>query len=505
MTAPVDSPAIIAISGLTKRFPGVLALDSIAIDFRAGEVHGVVGENGAGKSTLMNVLAGDLQPDGGIITIDGRPASLPSPLASRAHGITVVYQELSLCPTLSVAENIMLSDSAAKSMLSFVRRDRMRVEARKALARLGMAAMNPDTKVGRLSVAEMQLVEIARAIRQRARILVLDEPNSALSHAESQRLFEVVRQLSAEGVTIIYVSHHLQEVLALADRITVMRDGRTIETIVNRNVSEDRIIRAMVGRDLGAAIPWSAEAKARAADASPMLEVKDLHAPGLDTISFTVGAGEILGIGGLPDSGKDGLGEALFGLAARSGSVTIDGALLPANDPLAAIRSGMAFVPADRRGAGGLLTMSVADNVVSAALPRFSLSGFLRRGAIRREARAQVARLDARISHLGQKLATLSGGNQQKIILGRSLVIHPRVLVLHEPTRGVDVGAKAEIYQILRGIAGEGVAIVLVSSEIAELILNAERVLVLRGGRLSGELTGRAIAEEAILAAAMTS
>jgi ribose transport system ATP-binding protein len=235
------------------------------------------------------------------------------------------------------------------------------------------------------------------------------------------------------------------------------------------------------------------------------LKVANLTAPGIDDIGFEVRAGEILGIGGLPDSGKDGLGEALLGLVERQGRVAVDGADLGPGDPLAAIRAGITFVPADRRGAGGLLSMSVGDNVVSASLARFSVGGFLRRGAIRREARAQVARLDARISHLGQKLATLSGGNQQKIILGRSLVTNPRVLVLHEPTRGIDVGAKAEIYSILRGIAGEGVAVIMISSEIPELILNAERVLVMRSGRISGELTGAGIHEEAILSRAMAS
>ena len=236
-----------------------------------------------------------------------------------------------------------------------------------------------------------------------------------------------------------------------------------------------------------------------------MLAVKNLTAPGLDDISFEVRAGEILGIGGLPDSGKDGLGEALFGLCERGGRVEIDGKDLRASDPRASIREGMSFVPADRRGAGALLSMTVAENVVSASLARFSVAGFLRRGAVKREARAQVARLDARIARLGQKLATLSGGNQQKIILGRSLVTNPRVLILHEPTRGIDVGAKAEIYAILRGIAGEGVAIVMISSEIPELIMNAERVIVLRGGRISGELIRAEINEEAILMQSMAS
>lgn len=488
---------------MTKRFPGVLALDRINVAFAAGEVHAVIGENGAGKSTLMNILAGDLQPNDGQIFIDGAPSVIATPLVSRAHGITVVYQELALCPTLSIAENIMMPDMAARSVVTIVPRDLMRREARAALARLGMDHLDPDNKVSRLSVAEAQLVEIARAIRQKARLLVLDEPNSALSTRESEKLFEIVRQLRAEGVAVIYVSHHLDEVLDLADRITVMRDGRTIETMVNDNVSQDRLIRAMVGRDLGSARPWTLQQNSTAHPV--VLAVDDLTAPGLDHVSFTVRAGEILGIGGLPDSGKDRLGDVLFGLIARSGKVTIDRRELPAANPSASIRHGVAYVPADRRGAGALLSMSVADNVVSASLKKFSVSGFLRRAQIKREARAQVARLDARISHLGQKLATLSGGNQQKIILGRSLVANPRLLVLHEPTRGIDVGAKAEIYQILRQIAGEGVAIIMISSEMPELVMNAERVLVMRSGRLSEELRGTDVNEEAILARAMAS
>jgi ribose transport system ATP-binding protein len=348
----------------------------------------------------------------------------------------------------------------------------------------------------------MQLVEIARTVRQQARVLVLDEPNSALSHRESERLFAVVRQLRDKGVSVIYVSHHLREVLDLADRVTVMRDGRTVETLVNEGLSEDRLIRAMVGRDLGGVTPWAQEAPALPAGASPVLSVEELSAPNLDALSFNLYAGEILGIGGLPDSGKDVLGEALFGLIGRQGKVALDGTLLPAGDTRAAIRAGMSFVPADRRGAGALLSMSVADNVAAASLSRFSFGGLLRRGAIRREARAQVARLDARISHLAQRLGTLSGGNQQKIILGRTLVTQPRVLVLHEPTRGIDVGAKAEIYAILRGLAGEGVGVLLISSEVPELINNAARILILRDGQISGELRGL-MSEEAVLARAM--
>jgi ABC-type sugar transport system ATPase subunit len=494
---------IVEISRVTKRFPGVVALSDVSLSFRSGEVHAVIGENGAGKSTLMNILAGDLQPTEGEVKVDGKPVRFRTAIDSRAAGIVVVYQELALCPTMSVAENIMMSSVAESSVVSLVPRAEMRRQARQALSRLGMDHIDPDTKVSRLSIAEKQLVEIAGAIRQNARVLVLDEPNSALSKRESERLFEIVKQLRADGVTVIYVSHHLKEVLAIADRITVMRDGRKIETIDNTGLDEARLIRGMVGRNLGTARPWALDAPEPTGDA--LLTVENLTAPGLDDVSFAVRGGEILGIGGLPDSGKDGLGEALFGLVMRQGRVAVEGKDIRPHDPVNAIRNGMSFVPADRRGASGLLSMSVADNVASASLPRFSLAGVLRRGAIRREARAQVARLDARISHLAQKLGTLSGGNQQKIILGRSLITNPRVLVLHEPTRGIDVGAKAEIYQILRGISQEGVAVILISSEIPELIMNASRVLVMRGGRISGDLAGADIDEQKILARAMTS
>jgi ABC-type sugar transport system ATPase subunit len=504
MTEVTSSPNILEIAGVTKRFPGVVALDHIHVGFRAGEVHAVVGENGAGKSTLMHILAGDLQPSEGQILVDGKVTHFASPLDSRAAGIVVVYQELALCPTMTIAENVVMSDMARRPVASLIPRAMMRAEARAALERLGMDGLDPDTRVNRLSIAERQLVEIARAVRQRARVLVLDEPNSALSRRESERLFEIVRQLRAEGVTVIYVSHHLSEVLDLADRVTIMRDGHTIETLNNQDLSEQRLIRAMVGRDLGNVPPWHTNPAARSADNPVVLSVTDLRARGLAGVSFSVRAGEILGVGGLPDSGKDGLGEALLGLHPREGRVTVDGVEMAA-DPLGCIRSGMSFAPADRRGAGGLLAMSVAENVISASLRRFSRAGVLQRAKIRREARAQVARLDARISRLGQKLGTLSGGNQQKIILGRSLVTNPRVLILHEPTRGIDVGAKAEIYGILRGIASEGVAILLISSEITELIMNAERVLVMRGGRISGELRGEAITETEILGRAMVS
>ena len=402
---------IVEISGITKRFPGVLALDKVSLGFRPGEVHAVVGENGAGKSTLMNIMAGDLQPTEGELRIDGKPVRFRSALDSRAAGIVVVYQELALCPTLSVAENIMMSTIPGRSPMSLVPRAEMRRQARAALARLGMGALDPDTKVWRLSIAEMQLVEIAGAIRQNARVLVLDEPNSALSPRESERLFDIVRQLRAEGVTVIYVSHHLREVLAIADRVTVMRDGRVIETIDNDNVSEDRLDprhgrpRPRQHDDPGRSMP-----AADAAGADIALSRAATSPRPASTISASTSAPA-------RSSASAGFRIPARTASARRCSASSSAAAASASrarncrarDPSASIRNGMAFVPADRRGAGGLLSMSVADNVVSASLSRFSLAGMLRRGAIRREARAQVARLDARISHLAQKLGTLVG------------------------------------------------------------------------------------------------
>jgi ABC-type sugar transport system ATPase subunit len=506
MTLPAPNPPIVEVTGVTKRFPGVLALQNVSVAFRKGEVHAVVGENGAGKSTLMNILAGELRPDSGEIKIDGMRTAITSPLVSQKLGIKVVYQELSLCPNLSVAENVMLPSAAARSPLSLVRRAEMRQAARKVLARLGSSALDPATPVRRLSVAQAQLVEIARAISQKARVLVLDEPNSALSHRESENLFAIVRQLRDEGVTVIYISHHLNEVLGIADRITVMRDGRSIETMDNVNLTEARLIAGMIGRDMGATPQYAVQPGAAADDRPVVLAVENLaSAPEIRRVSFQLRRGEILGIGGLPDSGKDELASALFGLKPRQGEVKIDGRVVPPESTRHAIRGGMALIPADRRGAGALLSMSVAENVVSASLPKFSLLGFQRRGAIRREARAQVARLDARVSHLGQRLATLSGGNQQKIILSRGLVTSPDILILHEPTRGIDVGAKGEIYAILKGIAQEGVGILMISSELPELVLHSARVLVMRDGMIAGEMAGADITEEAILACALAS
>lgn len=493
---------IIELRHISKQFPGVLALDDIGMSFLPGEIHAVLGENGAGKSTLMNVLAGDLQPDKGEILLDGSKVTLASPAVSQRAGIKVVYQELALCMNLSAAENIMLNSSANQSPLSLIRRDRMYNTAQAALARLGMQHIDPKSKVGKLSVAQQQLVEIARAISQQVRVLILDEPNSALTNEETAHLFEVIQQLRDDGVTIIYVSHRLEEVLTIADRISVMRDGRYISTMVNdETVTLDKLINQMVGR--------SVDHFRRRTDHRPpardvALEIENVsNLPMLKDISFQAHVGEVVGIAGLPDSGKDELVSAIFGLSPRAGQIRVRGNTIKAKSPTTAIRNGLALVPADRRGSGALLAMSVENNTVASSLNHVSRFGLMRARRVRETSTQYVKQFDTRIASHQQKLRTLSGGNQQKVILARGLATRPSILILHEPTRGIDVGAKREIYSIMQELAAQSMTILIVSSELPELIGQCDRILVLFQGRITGEFNGSEATEEAILACAM--
>lgn len=496
---------ILELQNISKRFPSVLAMDAVSIAFAPGEVHAVIGENGAGKSTMMNIIAGELQPDGGDVLVDGKTISITSPLVSRAQGISVVFQELSLCDNLSVGENVLLSEFGARRPLSLLSPKHGAKAARPALNRLGLAEIETDTPVATLSVAQKQLVEITRAISQNARVLILDEPNSALSPRESVRLFDIIRSLRSEGVAIIYVSHHLQEVLELADRISVMRDGKLITTVpAGRDVSVEALVTHMVGRTLNAHDQYAVCPEATAHLGDVVLDVQGLSVSGkIADATFSVKSGEIVGIAGLPDSGKDVLADALFGLGPRDGDVFVGGRHLRPHRPSQAIAAGLSLVPADRRGAGALLQMSVAENAVSSSLDRFTTFGFLRSRRIHEVAGTHVEMLDARIAGLGQKIATLSGGNQQKIILTRALLNGPRILILHEPTRGIDVGAKAEIYQILKELAAGGLVILMISSDLPEILLHSSRVLVMADGCVSGDLSGAEITEESIMELAL--
>jgi ABC-type sugar transport system ATPase subunit len=450
----------------------------------------------------MNILAGELQPDAGQILYRGNTQEIRNPYVSQQLGIHVVYQELALCPNLTVAENICLNNASTTPGFGVVNHSNWDGQARKALARLRMEALNPHEQVSRLGVAQQQMVEIAKAISSECRVLILDEPNSALTIEETQRLFEVLRALRADGVAIIYVSHRLEEVLGLADRITVLRDGRFVETLPAAGATVDQLISRMVGREIDSLYHRTVESAARGAIA---LEVSDLSSgKAVQDISFKVQQGEIVGFAGLPDAGRDELVDCLFGLRPiNNGSITVAGHMVRITSPMAAIRHGLALVPADRRKAGALLEMDVNQNIAASSLSAVSKAGMLVPAAVRRLGQKYAKELDIRAASMSQRLATLSGGNQQKAILARGLATRPAVLLLHEPTRGIDVGAKGETYTILQSLARQGVAIVIFSSELQELMGQCDRILVMHGGRLTGHFLRSEFHEEPILACAM--
>jgi ABC-type sugar transport system ATPase subunit len=497
-----SSSPIIQLEHITKRFPGVLALDDVSFSIFPGEVHAVLGENGAGKSTLMNILAGELQPDSGHVIYDGQRREIGSPLVSQKLGISVVYQELALCANLTIAENISLNSIANRSPFAFVNRGKFDQNAREVLGRLGLSNVNPRAVVGKLSVAQQQLVEIAKAISMQVRVLILDEPNSALTIEETEHLFAVLRQLQADGVAIIYVSHRLEEVLRIADRITVMRDGRYIDTALNdESLTIETLITKMVGRTVD---HFFKRGFPPAAQDTVALEVQACTSESVvRDVSLQVRRGEVVGIAGLPDSGKDELVDCIFGLRPHTGSLLVNGVKAAIKSPVSAIQHGLSLIPADRRGAGAMLAMSVENNIVASTLYEVSQLGILKSAAIRAVGQHYVHQLDVRISSLKQKMRTLSGGNQQKIIIGRGLATRPSILLLHEPTRGIDVGAKAEIYAILHTLAQDGVAVLIISSELPELISQCDRILVMHQGRMNGEFGRENANEEAILACAM--
>ncbi|MFQ3566181.1 MAG: sugar ABC transporter ATP-binding protein [Aggregatilineales bacterium] len=492
----------VELKGITKRFPGVLALDNVSLSIYSGQVHAVLGENGAGKSTLMNILAGEIHPDAGEIIIAGKSEQISSPMVAQRLGISVVFQELALCPNLSIMENISLNALASMPPLAFIHKGKLRQRAKEVLDSLGINQLDPFRQVGKLSVAQQQLVEIAKAISTDVKVLILDEPNSALTSEETEHLFKVILDLRDSGVAVIYISHRLEEVVQIADTITVLRDGRHIDTFENNGeVTIDGIIRKMVGREVDHFFKRERE---YATTTDLILQVDGVSSHDLlRDITFSVSRGEIVGLAGLPDAGKDELVECLFGLRPYEGKLVINGKRIVVHSPADAINNGMVLIPADRRGAGALLVMDVEDNTIASSLKHVNRGGFIDRRASRSVTENYVQKLDVRIASLKQKMMTLSGGNQQKVIIGRGLATNPSVLVLHEPTRGIDVGAKVEIYTILQRLAQSGAGILIVSSELPELLGQCDRIFVLHQGRIRGEFTRETASEEAILAAAM--
>ena len=482
-------------SGITKRFPGVLALDGVSLSVTRGSCHALIGENGAGKSTLGKVLAGVHPADAGEIRLDGRVIRPDTPFAARALGIAMVHQELAFCPNLTVAENLCLGHWPRRA-LGWIDRPALRARARELLAAIH-ADLDPDALIGTLSTGQEQLVQIAAAVGTGARIIVMDEPTSSLSAGETRELFKLVRALRERGLTLIYVSHRLEELFALCDEITVLRDGRHVATERIADTTPARVVTQMIGRELRPSRP-------RYLSRPPgevRLSVTGLTSPRrFSSVNFEVRAGEIVGLAGLVGAGRSEIAQALLGLdPAATGSVRLAGRPLPLGSTDAALAAGIGLVPEDRKRQGLVLGLNCRENNSLASLPRLSRAGWMRLGAERAAARKFTDRLRVKTPSLETEVGALSGGNQQKIALAKWLTRDCSVLVVDEPTRGIDVGAKAEIYQLLDELAAEGRAIVMISSELPELIALCARVLVMRAGRLVGELPRADCTEAALM------
>jgi rhamnose transport system ATP-binding protein len=486
----------VKLADVSKHFGAVRALDAVSLTVPRGSIHALVGENGAGKSTLGRIVAGVLAPDEGRVLLDGEEVHLRSPREALDRGVAAIAQELNVVPQLTVAQNVLLG--AEPRSAGFVARRALRRRYEQLAADAGFA-LPATAPAGRLRPAEQQKVEILRALSRDAALIVMDEPTAALNREETAQLHEIVRALARAGRTVLLVSHFLREVLELADVVTVLRDGRVVRTAPAAEETEDSLIRAMLGRPLTAAFPPKREPPA---DAPAALTVRDLHAPGVDGVSFSVRAGEIVALAGLVGAGRTELARAVFGAQRPTAGEVHIGERRLGGGPRERLRAGVALIPESRKDDGLLLTRSVTENVTLASLPALSRGGFVRRRAERERAREVLDRWAVRAASAGAPVATLSGGNQQKVLFARMLLCGPRVLIADEPTRGVDVGARRAIYDLLAALADDGLGVLLISSELEEVLGLAHRVLVMRAGRIVGELTGERMTESAVLAAA---
>jgi len=488
---------MLEMSGISKRFPGVTALDAVQFSAGQGEVVALVGENGAGKSTLMKILSGIHAPDSGTITLQDKPVSIRSPRDAARLGIGTIHQELEVIDTLDVAANIFLGrEPTWAGPLQLVDRRQIYSDARKALARVGLD-VGPDSPLRLLSTAQKQLVEIARALSRDARLLIMDEPTSSLTLKETERLIELVTELRRSGVSIVYISHRLDEIEQLADRVVVLRDGRNSGELKRGDINRDRMVQLMVGRDLK-----SFYADTTSVPGPVRIEMRNLRTEKYPAhaVSLSLCSGEILGLAGLVGAGRSELARVLFGVdRSRGGEILLDGAEVNIRSPLDAIRLGIYLVPEDRRISGLLTGMSVRENVTLPNLSQFSTAGWIRRDDESAVAQSLCGELKVRAPSVEVKAGSLSGGNQQKVVLAKWLSLSPRALLFDEPTRGIDVGAKAEIYQLMRQLAGQGVAILMISSDMEEVLGVSDRVAVLHEGRLTGVLLRSECTQENIM------
>lgn len=489
-----DQPAL-AMRDIVKRFPGVLALDHAQLEVRTGEVHCLVGENGAGKSTLMRILAGAERPDAGAVFIDGQPVTIQTPHHAQDLGISMIYQEFNLSPYLSVAENIFLGREPRLGPTPFINWPRMYREAEEVLNRIRVW-LDVRRPVHECSVAQQQMVEIAKAISVNAKIIVMDEPSATLTDHELQALFDLVRTLREQGIAMIYISHRLDEIFTIGDRVTVMRDGRYISTNPVADVTRDHIIREMVGRELTEEYP-----KASLTRGEERLRVEGLTREGaFEDVDLTLHTGEIVGLTGLVGAGRTEVARGIFGAdRVDSGRIILDGKPVRIRSPRDAIRHGIGLLTEDRKNQGLVLNMSVRENTTLANLTELVRGPFI---SGRREAEATqryVEEIHIKTPHIEQAVRNLSGGNQQKVVLAKWLFTQSRVLIFDEPTRGIDVGAKTEIYRLINRLAQEGVAILIISSEMPEVLGMCDRILVMHEGRMAGELNRANASQESIM------
>ena len=481
---------------IDKRFPGVHALRGARFDLKRGEVHALMGENGAGKSTLMKVLTGVNQPDSGEILIEGRPATLPGPRAAQELGVSIIHQELHLMSHLSAAQNIYIGREPRRLYGWFTDEARANAAAAALFRRLKVD-IDPRTEVGHMTVARQQLVEIAKALSFNSQALIMDEPTSALNDTEVEHLFAIVEDLKRQGVGIVYITHKMDEVKRIADRITVMRDGQTIETLPAAGTPISRIISAMVGRELA-----DSQRAERRGEGEEALRVERLNRGAMvKDVSFSVRKGEILGFAGLMGAGRTEVARAIFGADRRdSGEIFIHGRPQSINSPADAVAHGVAYLSEDRKRFGLVTPMSVGDNVTMASWPRFAAGKtFMRDAALRKISREYVSLLKVKTPSVDQETRLLSGGNQQKVVIAKWLLRDCDILFFDEPTRGIDVGAKAEIYKLLQGLADQGKAIIVISSELPEVLRLSHRIVVMCEGRITGELDGRTATQESIM------
>ena len=484
VTAAIHAPALMEIQSIRKVFPGVVALDNVSFQLKAGTVHALMGENGAGKSTLMKIIAGIYTPDQGEIFLKGKKVTLKSPIDALNQGIAMIHQELNLMPHMTVAENVWITREP-KNRFGFVDHKELNLRTAKLFGELNIH-IDPTVEIQDLSVASRQMVEIAKAVSYNSDVLIMDEPTSALTETEVAHLFAIIRSLRAKGKGIIYITHKMNELFDIADEVSVFRDGKYIATHSSADVTRDDIIRMMVGREITQMFP-----KEIVPIGDVVLSVKDLCLEGVfRNVTFEIRAGEILGMAGLVGSGRSNVAEALFGVTpATSGTIEIDGKLIKIDTPNKALTAGLAFLTEDRKETGCFLSLDIQENMDSAVLnQRYVKNGFVQNTQLNRDCVAMAKRLRVKTPSMGEIIENLSGGNQQKVLVGRWLLTNPKILILDEPTRGIDVGAKAEIHRLVSELAGQGVAILMISSEMPEVLGMSDRIMVMHEGRVTGIL-----------------